>query len=348
MRDSSVRLHPGAWALWLASAMVVVLLTSNPLYHATIALGAVVVYAAVRPPRPGALDVLLILGWAFALLSVPLNIVTGSSGSTDLFSLPALSLPGWLGSVTLGGQVTAESLVYAFDEALAVAAIISIVCAFNAGVDHFQLLRLTPPGLAQLGVVVSVGFLLIPETLARTASLREARVTRGRGSGWAASLSLMIPLLSDALERAVQRAESIDARGFGALASPGRPAETAASVGGLLLAATGAFSWYYTPDARLASAAALVAGGALVVAMVWRQAARGTGRRLFVPKLRRGDVLVAAGAACSAGTFIAFRLAGLGDVTYLPFPVLQAPSYSVAAGAAALLLLSPLLSGGAE
>ncbi len=338
-------LHSAAWAAWLVSAMVVVLLTSNPLYHATIALCAVVVYGRVRPPRSGALDALLAIGWVFALISIPLNLVTGSAGVTELFLLPSLDLPGWLGSVMLGGPVTAESLVYAADQALAVAAIISVVCAFNAGVDHFQLLRLTPPGLAQLGVVVSVGLLLVPETLARAVSLREARKTRGRPNGWTSSLTLLIPLLSDALDRAVQRAESIDARGFGALAVPGRASETALSLGGLLLSAIGAFSWYYAPDTRLASGGVLASGATLVASTVWRQASRGTGRRLFVPKAHRGDLLVVAGAVGSVGAFIAMRMAGIGGVTYLPFPVLHAPAYSFAAAVGSLLLLVPLVTG---
>ena len=164
-------------------------------------------YVGVRQGR-SALDGFLILGWLFSLLSIPLNLVTGSSGTTELFTLPAVTLPGWLGSVTLGGAVTAESLMYAVDQALAVAAIISVVCAFNAGVDHFQLLRLTPPGLAQLGVVVTIGLLLVPETLTRAGTLREARMTRGLSSGWTTAPTMLLPLLSDALERAVQRAES--------------------------------------------------------------------------------------------------------------------------------------------
>jgi energy-coupling factor transport system permease protein len=337
--------HPLAWTLWLGSAMLAVLLTSNPLYHATIALCALVVYAGVRPRRSGALDVLLSLGLMFCLLSVPLNLLTGSSGTTELFSLPAMTLPGWLGSVTVGGPVTAESLVYAADEALALAAILSIVCAFNAGVDHGQLLRLTPPGLAQLGLVVAVGLLLVPEALARAASLREARMTRGLASGWTASHTMLLPLLSDALERAVQRAESLDARGFGALASPVRTGETAVSILGLVLATIGAFAWYYAPDERGVAGSMFLAGAALVLTMAWQQASRGTARRLFVPKLRRNDVLTAAASACSAATFLAMRLAGAGDVTYLPFPVLHAASYSIALGCASLLLLAPLVAG---
>ena len=324
---------------------ILVLLTSNPLYHALIAICCVIVYASVRAPRAGALDALLIGGWLFAFATIPLNLITGSSGTTVIMELPSLTLPGWLGSVTFGGPVTAESLLYAVDHALAIAALVSAICAFNAGVDHFQLLRLTPPGLAQLGVVVTVGLLLIPETRARAAALREARLTRGRPAGWTSLIPLAIPLLSDALERSVQRAESLDARGFGALTTPGRAIEGLAALAGLTLAAIGAFGWYYYDDSRTLAGLAL-AGGAVVVAFVaWRQASRGTARRMFLPPFRARDVIATTCAFASCAIFVALRAAGVADITYLPFPELTAPEFSLVAAAAIALTLVPMLEG---
>jgi len=328
----------------MSSAMLMVLVTSNPLYHATIALGALLVYAGVRSARTRALEVLLIFGVVLSFLSIPLNLVTGSAGPTEVFVLPALTLPGWLGSITLGGRITAESLLYATDQALALIAILCIICAFNASIDHFQLLKLTPPGLAQLGVVVTVGLLLVPETLARARTLREAHVTRGRGDRWATVPASLLSLLSDGLDRAVQRAESLDARGFGALTVPGRWSETALSIGGLFLAAVGAFSWYYAEDAQPLAASALLVGALLVVSMAWRQAMRGTAQRLFLTMWQQTDVLVAATAAFGAATLLGLRLAGAGDANYLPFPVVRAPAYSLAAASACLLLLTPLFA----
>ncbi len=333
------RLHPIAWVAWLMSAMVIALVTSNPLYHATAALCALVVYASVRPGGRNALDAFLLVGWGFAALSIPLNLITGSSGTEVLVTLPSLTLPGWLGSVTLGGTVTAESLVYAVDQALALGAIISIVCAFNAGVDHFQLLKMTPPGLAQIGVVVSVGLLLVPETVSRARSLREARVARGYADRL--SPSMVFPLLSDALERAVERAESLDARGFGALRVPARTSESVLALAGLALAAFGAFGWYYAPDARYWAGTALVGGAALVLWTGRKQAGRGVARRLFIVPMTGRDVIVAVAATVSAAVVVGARIAGIGDVTYLPFPALQAPAYALPVAAAIALLIAP-------
>lgn len=341
----STRLHPGAWAAWFAAVAVMVLLISNPLYHALIAICALIVYASVRPPGGSGLDALLVGGWALASLTIPLNLITGSSGATEIIELPSATLPGWLGSVTFGGAVTAESLLYATSDALAIGALVSAICAFNAGVDHFQLLRITPPGLAQLGVVVTVGLLLIPETRARAASLREARLTRGQPAGWSSLIPLAIPLLSDAMERAVQRAESLDARGFGALATRGGTAEAIGAIAGLTLAAMGAFGWYYYEDARALAAAALASGGALVGLVAWRQASRGTARRMFVPAFGARDAVVAAGAIAGVGAVVLMRATGIGDISYLPFPELHAPEFSLLAAGAIALILPPMLQG---
>lgn len=340
----NARLHPIAWAAWLASAMTIVLVTSNPLYHATVALCALVVYATVRPGGRSAFDALLLLGWVFAALSIPLNLIAGSSGSHELFMLPSLTLPGWLGSVMLGGAVTSESLLYAIDQALSVGAIVSVVCAFSAGVDYFQLLKLTPPGLAQLGVVVSVGLMLVPETMARARSLRETRVARGYPDRL--TPVMMFPLLRDALERAVGRAESLDARGFGAMAAPPRASESLLAVVALLLAACGAFGWYYAPDARLWSAAALVGGAALVIRIARRQTSRGVARRLFIAPMAAADIALVAASALASCAVVAARIAGVGDVTYLPFPQLHAPEFHLAVAAAIVLLLGPAVIRG--
>ncbi len=336
--------HPASWAIWMCSAMLMALVTSNPLYHATIALCALVVYASVRSDRTRGLEVLLVAGLILSCLSILLNLVTGSTGPTEVFVLPGATLPGWLGSVTLGGRVTAESLVYAADQALALVALLCIICAFNASIDHFQLLKLTPPGLAQLGVVVSVGLLLVPETLARARTLREAHISRGRNVGFGTIPSSLLSLLSDGLERAVQRAESLDARGFGAMAAPPRRSETTFSIGGLVLAAVGAFSWYYAEDGRPLAATALLFGALLVISVAWRQASRGTARRLYVATWRRTDLFVVSAAIVGAVAFFALRVGGGNQIDYLPFPVVHAPGYGIAAAAACLLLLAPVIT----
>ncbi len=332
--------HPVAQATWLMTGLVMLFVTSNPLYVGTIGLCAVVVYAAHRRRDRRGIDLLLAAGVAFSALTVPLNLLTGSSGATPLFDLPAMTLPGWLASVRFGGTVTAESLVYATGQAVGVAAIVALVCAFNAVVDPFRLLKLVPPGLAQLGIIVTIGLLLIPETLIRAAALHEARIVRGHRRGVRSLPSLLLPLLAEALERSVQRAESLDARGFGRLSSERGGIGAVVAIAGIASAAFGAFAYHYSSMHALALVC-LVTGGAAVAGVVWQQGRAGGAVRMRQSAMSAGDVLVVCAACAGLSAFIALRLLGSGGLTYLPFPALHAPPFEPVPTIACLLLLAP-------
>jgi hypothetical protein len=63
---------------------------------------ALTVYASLPPnSKQRAYGFIIGVGVFFALLSIPFNLLTGSSGETDLFTLPSLSFPDWLGGVVL-------------------------------------------------------------------------------------------------------------------------------------------------------------------------------------------------------------------------------------------------------
>lgn len=339
---TALGLHPVAWAVWLASGLAMVFLTSDPLYVATIALVGGAVYLAYRRPERRAMDLVLAGGIVFAALTLPLNLLTGSSGATPLFHLPAITFPVWLAGVRLGGTVTAESLIYAAGQATGIAAIIALVCAFNVAVDHFRLLRLSPPGLAQLGIIVTVALLLVPETLGRAAALREARIVRGHHVGLGGLAAILLPLLAEALERSVQRAESLDARGFGRLSAAGAGIDAIVAVAGITVAAAGAFAYYYTSMHAIALIG-VVAGAAVVAVVTLRQGRGGGAVRMRRQPLSRADTAAIAASAGALTIFAALRALGLGGLTYLPFPLLDVPRFDPLPAAACLLLVVPAL-----
>ncbi len=334
--------HPAAWAGWLAAGMTMVFLTSNPLYLATIALVALVVYVASRRDDRRSLDLLLPIWLLFTLSMLPLNLLTGSSGATPLFDLPELTLPGWLASVTFGGTITAESTAYAASRAVGIMAIVLMVCAFNGAIDHFRLLKLVPPGLAQLGIIVTVALLLLPETVARATALREARLLRGHRGGIRAYSALLIPLLAEALERSVQRAESLDARGFGRLEAGSNAMASVLTVACVAIAASAAFASYYTSHHALTMTIAVAASGAALVA-VWRQGRENAAVHMRRLPLSSRDIAVLAAALVGAIVFVTLRATETGGITYLPFPEVAVPAFGPAGAAAALLLLAPAL-----
>jgi hypothetical protein len=165
-----------AWLAWLVAASVAVFLTSNPFYLATACLTGLVVYESLPAgQRRRAYGLIVKIGLFFALLSIPFNVLTGSSGSTALVDLPRLSFPGWLGGVTLGGRVTVEAALYAAGRALRLVALLLFATAFNVGVDHYRLLRLVPSALKQLGVVATVAVMLLPQAFAQARAVAEAQ-----------------------------------------------------------------------------------------------------------------------------------------------------------------------------
>lgn len=342
-RAPTAPLHVLTWAAWLACASAMIMLTSNPLYITTIGLCGLAVYASHRQRAHRAMDYLLVAGIAIAVLTIPLNLLSGSSGSTVIAHVPTLRLPGWLGSVRFGGALTAESLVFAADRASGIAAMLAVAWAFNASVDHFRLLRHVPAALAQLGIVTTIALLLVPQTVAQAAALREARKVRGyRSSGFTTAVALTIPLLAGGLEQSVQRAESLDARGFGRLASRGRAWETMISGAGLVFAACGAFL-FFGSNQRVVAIAMLAAGGIAIAGVLWRVSGRSAAVRLKSVRLAPADRLVLGTSIGAAAIFALARASGSGGLGYSPFPRLEVPAFGAIPVMACVLLLAPAL-----
>lgn len=334
-------LHPGAWLAWLMCASVAVFLTSNPLYLSLGLLAACGVYLSVRDsPKGRALGAFVKLGIALAALSVPFNVLTGSSGSTVLATLPEVSFPRWFGGVTLGGAITGEALLSATGRAVGIGTLVVLAAAFNAAVDHFRLLRLAPRRLSHLMLTLTISILVVPQALAHARAVAEAKRLRGRRArGLRALPGLLLPVLHGALERSVQRAESLDARGFGGGGRSGGRLAAVAGVVGLGLFAWGAFAhFYYGPG--LVAAAMMVAGLALVAATLFR---RGEVRwnRLRADRWTRLDGVVVGAAILAVVLLLSLRLAGAGDADYVAYPAATAPAFHPAGAVAFVLLLIP-------
>jgi energy-coupling factor transport system permease protein len=344
----------GAWLAWLAAASIAVFLTSNPLYLATACLVGLTVYASIPGnARQRVYGLIIKVGLFFALLSIPFNLLTGSAGPTVLFELPRLTFPGWLGGVTLGGAATAESLMYAIDRALRLVALLLFAAAFNVGVDHYRLLRLMPSALKQMGVVITVSVLLIPQAVGQARAVMEAQRLRGRAVRGLRSLAgLTVPVLAGALERSLQRAESLDARGFGSLdpaARGGNRWTGLLSVGGLGLAACGAFAYFYYSGTPLAAGAAMMSGVVLAGLAVRAQGAGAAGGSRYSQEPWTGrDGLVVGCALLSTALLILLRVLDAGDATYIPYPSVTAPAFHPLGALAFLLLLAPALASTAR
>ena len=220
-------LHPGAWWLWALGLATAASRTTNPLLLALVVAvaGYVVVARRSATPWARAYGVFLRLGLVIIVIRVVMGALFGvTQGTTVLFTLPELPLPEWASGVTLGGVVTAESVVAALYDGMRLAAVIICVGAANALVTPTRLLRCVPAALYEVGVAVVVAMTLAPQLIRSAGRVREARRLRGRADrGLRALRGIAVPVLEGALEHSLELAAAMDSRGYGRRATV-RPA----------------------------------------------------------------------------------------------------------------------------
>jgi energy-coupling factor transport system permease protein len=241
-------LHPGAWWLWAGGLAAAAMRTTNPLLLGLIIAVVAYVVAARRTSAPWARSFA-----SFARLAVfvvvfrmAIQILFGVRvPGTTLFTLPAVDLPSWMAGVTLGGPVTAEALMGAFNQGLRLATVLVCFGAVNTLCSPYRMLRALPTSLYEAGVAVTVALSFAPQAVIQAGRIREARRLRGRPvRGVAAIRGMALPVLEGALDRSVALAASMDTRGYGrraAVAPRLRRASSLATGFGFLAVAIGLY-----------------------------------------------------------------------------------------------------------
>lgn len=343
---SDAPLHTRAAALWLAAALLPALASGNPWHLVVVtAAGAAGYWAWSR--RGGGADgagwgAFLRFGLVLVALTVLLQPLASSAGETVIARLPALEL----GPVVLGGAVTLESLVYGATRGLALTAVLLVVAAFSAAVDPYRLVRSIPRFLHRSAVVVSIALTFVPQTLAAQREIREAMALRGhRFRGLRDLVPLFVALVAGGLERSIDLAESMEARGFGGAGLHGKRLAPrtldAAIAGGLALAVAGVYGRSAWPGSALAGTlgTAAIALGTLLVAGALAAVGRSVHATRYRPeRWSRCDTLVAAASLSSLAAFAAAWIWRRGELVFYPYPRLTVPELSPwLAGALALL-----------
>lgn len=246
-------LHPLAWWVWAAALATAAIRTTNPILLLLIVAVAGYVVSARRSSAAwaGSYSTFLKLGVAVLAFRLVVQVVFGvRMPGHRLFDLPSLTLPEWAAGVVVGGPVTVESVVLALYEGLRLLAVLACFGAANALASPYRLLRSLPNVLYEAGVVVTVALSFAPQLVISVRRVRAARRLRGRPTGGIAGLrGLLVPVLEGALDRSLQLAASMDARGFGRRggshpASPtgrGRGLSAVATAAGTLAVAVGLY-----------------------------------------------------------------------------------------------------------
>jgi energy-coupling factor transport system permease protein len=342
--SSSDSFHPYAWSAWLAAAALPALLTRNPLYLSLTLLAAGVVYAAlgqrsILARNWGAFVRFSALLW---LLTIPFVALLNHHGTLVLVRLPA----NW---PLVGGPITAEALLYGLTGGLALLALLLVFAAFNVAVDQARLLRLTPVFVYQAGVVAGIAVAFVPQMVATWAAIREAQQVRGhRVRGVRDLLPLLLPLVITALERAMQLAESMEARGFGgpmlATAAADRVRLQLVMLAGLGSLSAGVVGLGFWSNRPWLVGAFLACGAALLLWSFWDQGRRVRRSRYQRWTWGRDDRIIMA-VSLVAGIIWLVAMLVSGDLLfYYPYPPYSPwPTFEPLLGMAILLLVTPAL-----
>ncbi|MFE9447947.1 CbiQ family ECF transporter T component [Streptomyces sp. NPDC006739] len=344
---SRTPVHPGAWWLWALGLGTAAGRTTNPLLLALLAGASGYVVATHRTAAPWSRSYAGFVRLALAVLLVRLvfAVLLGSPipGTHVLLTLPEVPLPHWAQGIRLGGEVTAEALVFACYDGLKLATLLVCVGAANALADPARLLKSLPGALYEMGVAVVVALTFAPNLIADVRRLRAARRLRGRPDrGVRGLLQVGLPVLEGALERSVALAAAMDARGYGRTAdvpAPVRRTTAALTLGGLLGVCAGTYG-LLTAEGGTYGVPVLLAGCAAALAGL-RLGGRRTLRTRYRPDPWGVRAWLVAGSGAAVAALLAWASAEDPAALHPGVVPLVAPTLPLWPAAAVLLALLP-------
>jgi energy-coupling factor transport system permease protein len=271
---------PGPLLALCGAIAATVLLTSQPLLLVALTCGTG--YLIWRTPGP---RVAILVGGALSILSFALlNPFVVEQGDTIIFSGPSY-LDGLFNL-----QVTVEELVYGAAAGFRIAAVTFASMLFVLRCDPDRLSALAARVAPRSALAVALAGRLFPTLRYDASAISDAARARGlrldagrRRERVRAGATLVAPLLATGLERGLEVAEAMTARGYGAgartrLPSPRTPAVErvlylpalllAAVITGLRLAGEASFSYYPTLGDATTPASLLATGAAALALLV--------------------------------------------------------------------------------
>lgn len=328
------RLDARVWVVWLVASVTAVLLTRNPLYAVILLLVAQIVRTTCVA-NPDAVNLSLWRIGVFTLLfSMLFNGLSVHIGQTVLLTLPV----DW---PLIGGNLTLEAMIYGAISGLVLLTMLALFLAFNTAVATGDLVRLTPRAFHHLGLVVLIAMSYVPETLRQLQRIREAQAVRGhRLQGVGDWRPIVIPLLIGGLERSMNLAEAMVARGFGATEEV--RANWTAQLGLVLALLLVVGGWMLTFWQTTAGWLLLAAGVGLLLVLIWRQG-HGREHTRYRPRRWTGWDTVVLVTAVVPLLLVLVNVPGVdrSSLSYEPYPALTLPPFDPVLGLALLLLVTP-------
>lgn len=338
-------LHTGAWLIWLMATGSMLTVTRNPIYIGLVLLWVAIVLAGLGAPEEGA-SAPVLSPLRFALVVVPIaalfNALFVHAGETVLLTLPQ-RIP------VVGGDVTLEALVYGALNGLVLSGLFTAFAVFNRVTPVRALIQLAPRAYYPVAVTVAIAITFVPVTLRQAAQIREAQAVRGhRLKGLRSWAPIFMPLLSSGMERALQLAEAMVARGFAAEEAEGASSglRTQALLAGGMAIFGGGLLVRLVGQRALIGTALLLAGLGLLAGGIWL-AGRAHPHTVYRATPWQPADWAVAGAAGVAALLFLLPIPGVdqSSLAYYPYPALTWPSFSLVLVAATWGLLGPAVKG---
>jgi energy-coupling factor transport system permease protein len=306
-------INPRAWLLWVAITAAVIMVASNPLY----ALSLLIVVQMVKMAQgkaDNAYDLpLLRIALVILILGAVYNALFVHSGDTVLFIMPDLPL--------IGGPITLEALLDGMANGMLLVALLALFLSFNAIVPVSDLLRMTPMAFRDVGVVILVAFTYLPETRRHLSRIREAQ----------------------AIQRSMQIAESMVARGYGSVADrASSPAEQVLLILCLLMALVG---WVFALWTGWPGWLILLVSVAGVLVLIWRRGKYAKRTNLKPNRWTPVDGIVIVVTLIALVIIIGMNTVDSSSLTWNPYPIVLIPDFDWRIGFAILLLAVPAIVG---
>jgi energy-coupling factor transport system permease protein len=170
--------------------------TTNPLLLGLIIAVVALVVSARRSDAPWAkgFGAYLVMGLVIVAMRVVFRmLLDGQHGAHVLFTLPELPLPDAAAGIRIGGPVSLEGLA-----------------------NPKRLLKSVPSALYEVGSAVTVALTVAPQLVEsgrRVLRARRLRGDAGRRTRW--FHQIVLPVMTDALDRSLMLAAAMDSRGYG-------------------------------------------------------------------------------------------------------------------------------------
>jgi len=209
------RLHPGCKILWVLGILIGGILISDPIFLILLFLSTITFVIIGKITKEWFTFIKFALWLMFFIIII--NTLVSQHGSHILFNLPNFPVVGVL-------TITLESLVFGFTMSIRLLTMISAFAIVTLTVNPDDLLqtilKLRFPYRTVLTTTIAIRF--IPCLFADIDTLQDSLRTRGYKMDDRHFLNrikrrakVILPLLSNSLERSIQSAESMESRGFG-------------------------------------------------------------------------------------------------------------------------------------